>query len=273
MAGTEKRQLVLNAFFMRFGHHPAAWRHPSSTATGRPDVGYWVELAKLAEHAKFDAFFLADFIGRSGENLEQLSRMGGAFQFEPLTLLSAIAIATRHIGLIATINTNFSEPYNVARSLASLDHISGGRAGWNVVSSLSEATVKNFGIQDARDHAARYERADEFLTVTKALWDSWEDDAFDHPDRQAGTFFDPRDGHLLRHQGKYYSVEGLLDVARPIQGYPVIVQAGNSETGREFAARIAEMTYSSAQSLEVAQAYYADVKGRMARNTAGTPTI
>lgn len=248
---------------MRFGHHPVAWRHPSARGSGRPDLAYWTRLARLAEHARFDAFFMADFIGRSGDRLEQLSRDGLAFQFEPLTLLSTIAGATDRIGLIATVNTNFSEPYNVARSLASLDHLSGGRAGWNLVSSLSDATALNFGQKQPLGHAERYERADEFLGVTKALWDSYEDDAFDVPDRTNGSFFDPRDAHPIAHEGKYFSVQGLLDVARPIQGYPVIVQAGNSETGREFAARVAEMTYSSAQSLEVARGYYNDVKSRM----------
>lgn len=261
----QRRQLVLNAFFMRFGHHPAAWRHPSSTGTGRPDVGYWVRMAQLAERAKFDAFFLADFIGNSGANLDQASRQGRSFQFEPFTLLSAIASVTSHIGLVATVNTNFSQPYNVARLLSSLDHISGGRAGWNVVSSFSPGTAKNFGIDQGREHAERYERAAEFFDITKGFWDSWDDDAFDHPDRDAGIFHDPAAAHLFRHEGKYYKAEGLLDIPRPIQGYPVIVQAGNSDTGREFAARIAEMTYSSAQSLEVARGYYNDVKGRMAK--------
>lgn len=261
-----KRQLVLNAFFMRFGHHPAAWRHPSATGSGRPDPHYWVRLAKLAEQAKFDAFFLADFIGRSGGNLEEASRRyTGSFQFEPLTLLSLIAGATERIGLIATINTNFSEPYNVARALASLDHLSGGRAGWNIVSSLNEATAQNFGRAQLLSHGERYERADEFVALSKQLWDSWDDDAFDHPDRARPRFFDPRSAHPLEHRGKYFSARGLLDVARPLQGYPVLVQAGNSDTGREFAARIAEMTYASAQSLDVAKAYYADVKGRMAK--------
>jgi FMN-dependent oxidoreductase (nitrilotriacetate monooxygenase family) len=260
-----KRQLKLNAFFMRFGHHPAAWRHRSSSDGGRPDIDYWVRLAKLAEAARFDTYFMADFIGRTGDKLEQLSSMGLAFQFEPLTLLSAVAAHTKHIGLVATINTNFSEPYNVARVLASLDHLSGGRAGWNVVSSLSEATAANFGMARPLGHDERYERASEFFDVTKALWNSWDDDAFDRPDRASGSFFDPASGHPVHHRGPHFSVDGLLDVARPIQGYPVIVQAGNSDTGREFAARIAEMTYSSAQSLAVAQGYYSDIKGRMAK--------
>jgi FMN-dependent oxidoreductase (nitrilotriacetate monooxygenase family) len=261
MAG--KRQLVLNVFFMRFGHHPAAWRAPGVTATGRPDVAYWVEMAKLAERAKFDTFFMADFIGRSGDKLQQTSRQGGSFQFEPLTLLSAIAAHTRDIGLVATVNTNFSEPYNIARQLASLDHLSGGRAGWNVVSSYREDTARNFGIKELRGHGERYERADEFVQVVKRYWDSWDDDAYDHPDRAAGLFFDPQAAHPQQHEGVNFSAEGLLDVARPLQGYPVLVQAGNSDTGREFAAKVGEMTYSSATSLEVAKAYYDDVKSRL----------
>jgi FMN-dependent oxidoreductase (nitrilotriacetate monooxygenase family) len=259
------RHLVLNAFFMRFGHHPAAWRHRTSSGSGRPDTRYWQRLAKLAESAKFDSFFIADFIGSAGTNLEQRSRMGMSFQFEPLTLLANIAAVTDRIGLVATVNTNFSEPYNVARSLASLDHISGGRAGWNVVSSFSDATGKNFGLPSSPEHSERYDRAAEFVELTKKLWDSWEDEAFDRPDRQAGLFFDTRDAHVVSHRGRHFSVDGLLDVARPVQGYPVIVQAGNSETGREFAAQVAEMVYSSAQSLDVARGYYSDVKGRLSK--------
>lgn len=256
------RYMVLNAFFMRFGHHPAAWRHPSSTSSGRPDAGYWIRMAQLAEQARFDTFFLADFIGRSANKLEKSSHHGISFQFEPFTLLANIAAHTRHIGLVATVNTNFSDPYNVARQFASLDHISGGRAGWNVVSSFGEHTRLNFG-REPRTHEERYERAEEFLNLTKALWDSWEDNTFDQPDRGQGIFFDHRQAHPVNFKGKYFQSAGLLDLPRPIQGYPVIVQAGNSDTGREFAARVAEMTYCSAQSLAVAQAYYADVKGRM----------
>jgi FMN-dependent oxidoreductase (nitrilotriacetate monooxygenase family) len=261
---SKSRQLVLNAFFMRFGHHPAAWRHPSSTGSGRPDIAYWIKAAQLAEKAKFDTFFLADFIGRSASNLEKSSHSNISFQFEPFTLLSAIAAVTENIGLVATVNTNYNLPYNIARQFASLDHISGGRAGWNVVSSYSETTAQNFGLEP-RTHAERYERADEFLSIAKSLWDSWEDDAFDHPNREHGVFFNPKDANPVDIHGKYFSSKGLLDIARPIQGYPVIVQAGNSETGREFAAKIAEITYSSAQSLQVAKDFYADVKGRMAK--------
>jgi len=166
---------------------------------------------------------------------------------------------------VATINTNFSEPYNIARQLASLDHLSGGRAGWNVVSSYREDTARNFGIRELRGHGERYERAEEFVEVAKRYWDSWDDDAYDHPDRAAGVFFDPRSAHAQQHEGTHFAAEGLLDIARPPQGYPVLVQAGNSDTGREFAAKVGEMTYSSATSLAVAKAYYDDVKSRLSK--------
>jgi FMN-dependent oxidoreductase (nitrilotriacetate monooxygenase family) len=262
----KQRKLVLNVFFQRFGHHPEAWRHRGNYGTnGRPNLAFWVELAQRAEAAKFDTYFLADFIGRSGKGLRGQGRGGGSYQFEPFTLLSAIAVQTRHIGLVATVNTNFHHPYNIARQFTSLDHISGGRAGWNIVSSFGEAPAKNFGISEPRSHEERYERAGEVVELVKAYWDSWEDDAFDAPDREAGQFFDPEDAHVVEFRGKYLWSEGLLDMARPIQGYPVFVQAGNSDTGREFAARHAEMTYCSAQTLEDAKAYYDDVKGRMAK--------
>ena len=250
---------------MRFGHRPAAWRHPSASGNGRPNVDYWVKLAVLAEKAKLHTFFLADFIGRSADDLEAHSHMGVAFQFEPISLLSYIAAQTKHIGLVATVNTNFEHPYNVGRVFASLDHVSAGRAGWNVVSSLSPATVQNFGLPRPFTHAERYERAAEFVALSKQLWDSWDDDAFDRPNRAAGRFFEPASARPVRHTGKHFSSAGVLDIARPIQGYPVLVQAGNSDTGREFAAEIAEMIYASAQSLDVAQDYYRDVKGRMAK--------
>ena len=261
-----KRQLALNVFFMRFGHHPEAWRHRGNEGVnGRPDLRFWVRLAQLAEAAKFDTYFLADFIGRSGKGVTGQGRSGGSYQFEPFTLMSAIAVQTQHIGLVVTANTNFHHPYNVARQFTSLDHISGGRAGWNIVSSFGEAPAKNFGVKLTPTHEQRYERAAEFVELVKAYWDSWDDAAFDAPDRASGQFFDPASAHPVEYAGKYLASEGLLDMARPLQGYPVLVQAGNSETGREFAARTAEMTYCSAQTLEEAKAYYDDVKGRMAK--------
>lgn len=266
MTTRQARKLSLNVFFMRFGHHPEAWRHPANRgATGRPDIDFWVGLAQLAERAKFDTFFVADFVGRSADAVQGKGRLSGSYQFEPLTLLSAIALQTKHIGLVATVNTNFTHPYNVARQMTSLDHISGGRAGWNIVSSFQPAPAKNFGVDDGRGHGDRYERAEEFVRLTKEYWDSWDDDAFDSPNAAERQFHKPGSGHPVDHHGKYFASEGLLDMARPIQGYPVFVQAGNSDTGRDFAASVAEMTYCSAQTLEDGQTYYADIKGRMAK--------
>ena len=262
----QPRQLALNIFIQRWGHYPEAWKHPANQPiSARPDPQFYLKLAQIAEQAKFDTFFVADFIGRSGTDLDAVSRRTHSYQFEPFTLLSAIAAVTKHIGLVATVNANFSEPYNVARQFTSLDHLSGGRAGWNIVSSYGEATARNFGHEDPRDHGERYDRAAEFVQLVKDYWDSYDDDAWDRPDIVGGRFFDPAKSHPVQHQGKYLKAEGLLDLPRPIQGYPVFVQAGNSDTGREFAAKHAEMIYASAQTLPDAQTFYRDVKSRMAK--------
>ncbi len=260
-----KRQVKLGVFFLGFGFHPAAWRHPASLAGGNPNIDYWIRLTKLAEQAKFDTVFLADFVGQAGGSPRGQGRNPTGYHFEPLALMSALAAVTKNIGLVATVNTNFSDPYNVARRFAALDHLSNGRAAWNVVSSFSENAAKTIGIDKPLDHSSRYERAAEFVEVAKALWDGWEDDAFAQPNRDEGVYFDSSNAHPLSHRGKYFSVDGLLDSGRPVQGYPVLVQAGNSDTGKDFAARIAEMVYCSAQSIETARAYYADVKGRLAK--------
>jgi FMN-dependent oxidoreductase (nitrilotriacetate monooxygenase family) len=265
MSQPRTRKLVLNAFFMRFGHHAAAWRHPAHSGTSaRPDAEYWIAQAQAAEAAKFHTFFLADFVGRGADNLDEQVRAGHSFQFEPFTLLSAIAARTRRIGLVATVNTNFTHPYTLARQFASFDHLSQGRAAWNVVATLPPQSAKNYGLREI-DHGERYEQAAEFIQVAKSLWDSWEDDTFDAPDRRAGAYFDRNKVHPVKHQGAHYQVEGLLDVPRPIQGYPVFFQAGNSDVGREFAAKHAEGIYASATDLDIAQAYYRDVKGRLAK--------
>jgi FMN-dependent oxidoreductase (nitrilotriacetate monooxygenase family) len=261
----QRKQIALNVFFRAFGHHPGAWRHTDSPNSGQPDLAYWIKLAQLAEQAKFDAVFVADFVGQSANQLDQLAYQPLGYQFEPLTLMTAIAGATERIGLISTLSTNFNEPYNVARRFASIDHISGGRAGWNVVSSLSESSARVFGVDNPPDHATRYQRAGEFVELTKKFWDSWDDGAFGQPDKAAGEFLDIRAAHPVHHRGKFFTAEGLIDIARPVQGYPVIVQAGNSDTGKDFAAEIAEMVYCSAQQLDIGQAYYADVKSRMAK--------
>ena len=264
MSTAAQRHLVLNIFIQRWGHFPEAWKHPSHRPiSARPDPAFYQRLARLAEEGRFDTFFVADFIGRSGDDIDGLSRRGHSYQFEPFTLLGNLAAVTKHIGLVATVNANFTEPYNLARQMTSLDHLSGGRAGWNIVSSYGEATALNFGHQDSREHGERYARAAEYVELVKAYWDSWDDDAWDAPDPVSGRFFDPAKGHLVAHEGQYLRARGLLDLPRPIQGYPVFVQAGNSDTGREFAARFAEMTYASATSLPIAQDYYRDLKRRL----------
>lgn len=258
------RQLSLSVFVQQYGTHAHAWRRPGIRVGGNPDLESWASIVRTLERGKFDFAFFADFVGNGGVDTDGIGRRPRGGGFEPLTLVAALAPLTRHIGLVATVNTNFNEPYNLARRLASLDHLSGGRVGWNIVSSLSEGAAKSFGVAGL-EHGDRYERAAEFVEVAKSLWDSYDDGAFDSPNIETGEFFDPRAVHPTRHHGKHFHVESVLDIARPIQGYPVFFQAGNSDTGREFAAQYAEVVYAAAQSLEEAKAYYSDVKGRMAK--------
>lgn len=263
-AGQHKRQMSLGAFLMETGHHIAAWRHPDTHAAGGLDFAHYAELARIAEHAKFDAIFFADSVSVRDTDLPSLSRTARADHFEPLTLLSALSVVTQRIGLIATVSTSFNEPYNVARKFASLDHLSGGRSGWNLVTSSTETEAHNFSLEQHLDHALRYERAKEFYDVVAGLWDSWEDDAFVR-DKASGIYFDAGKLHVLGHRGKHFSVRGPLNVARSPQGWPVVVQAGASEAGRELAAQTAEVIFVAHQTLDEAQQFYRDVKGRLAR--------
>lgn len=264
MAG-KPRQLALGVFLTRHGHHPGAWRQPSSAVSGRPDFRYWAELVQTAERGKLDTAFFADFVGIAGDSTKGIERRHAFLDFEPLTLTAALAAVTSRIGLVATVNTNFDHPYALARRFAALDHISGGRVGWNIVSSLADGAAKSFGMEQPLSHAERYDRASEFVDVARSLWDSWEDDAFDHADRDSGKYLDADDVHPTHHDGRYFHLSTILDAARPIQGHPVFAQAGNSEVGRDFAARYAEMIYAAAQFLDEAQRFYADVKGRMVK--------
>ncbi|QBD74540.1 LLM class flavin-dependent oxidoreductase [Ktedonosporobacter rubrisoli] len=262
---TKKGQIKLGAFLMNTGHHVAAWRHPNAWAEHGLEFAHYKHLAQTAEQAKFDMVFLADGVAvRRNHDRASLSRSGQIVHFEPLTLLSALAAATEHIGLVATASTTYNEPYHIARKFASLDYLSAGRAGWNVVTSASEAEAHNFNRETHMEHGLRYERAQEFLQVVKGLWDSWDDDAFVR-DKASGLYFEPDKLHVLNHKGKHFSVKGPLNVARPPQGYPVIVQAGASEDGQEFAAQTAEVIFTAQQTLQEAQAFYAAVKGRLAR--------
>ncbi|GCF07030.1 LLM class flavin-dependent oxidoreductase [Dictyobacter arantiisoli] len=262
---SHKGQLKLGAFLMNTGHHVAAWRHPDAWAESGLEFAHYRQLAQTAERARFDMVFLADGVAvRRDQSLDALSRSGQIVHFEPLTLLSALSTVTEHIGLVATASTTYNEPYHIARKFASLDYLSGGRAGWNVVTSASEAEAHNFNREHHMEHALRYERAREFLKVVTGLWDSWDDDAFIR-DKESGVYVDPDKIHVLNHQGKHFGVRGPLNVARPIQGYPVIVQAGASEDGRDFAASTAEVIFTAQQTLVEAQAFYADIKGHLAK--------
>jgi N-acetyl-S-(2-succino)cysteine monooxygenase len=257
-----KEKMKLGVFLYQPGHHVAGWRHPDSRANQALSFQLYAEIVQLAERAKFDLAFLADTVGIWGTDIKDLSR-GGKFvsQFEPLTLLSALSVVTDRIGLVATATTTYNEPFHIARKFASLDHLSGGRAGWNVVTSSNESEALNFSRDAHSAHADRYVRAREFVHVVKGLWNSWEDDAFLY-DKDAGLYFDERKVHVLHHRGEYFSVRGPLNVARTPQGHPVIFEAGQSEAGKAFAAETAEAVFTIQQSLADAQGYYAELKSR-----------
>ena len=254
----------LGLFINPTGHHQAAWRHPSSDADASVNLRHYIQVTQTAEAAKLDAIFLADNQGMRGGPPEVVGRVAQYIAgFEPLTLLSALAPSTRHIGLIATASTTYNYPYQIARKFASLDHLSNGRAGWNIVTSgTATREAENFGTAEHLEHELRYERATEFVELCRGLWDSWDDDAFLR-DRERGIFSDMEKLHVLNHHGKFFDVRGPLNVPRCPQGYPLHVQAGTSSTGMDFAARFAEMMFVSAQSLENAQKLYADVKARV----------
>ncbi|MFV3333055.1 LLM class flavin-dependent oxidoreductase [Pseudomonas sp. NY15437] len=256
------RTLSLGAFLMATGHHVSAWRHPDVPADGGLDFRLYKRLAQVAEAAKFDAVFVADSV--AAPTAEIASRMARSDHFEPLTLLAALAAVTERIGLIGTVTTSYNEPYHVARKFASLDHLSAGRAGWNLVTSDAAAEALNFNRQEHFGHAERYARAREFHEVVTGLWDSWEDDAFTR-DKASGQYYDPAKLHVLNHEGEHFRVQGPLNVARTPQGRPVIVQAGSSETGRELAAQTADVVFTAQTSLAAARDFYNDLKGRLPR--------
>jgi FMN-dependent oxidoreductase (nitrilotriacetate monooxygenase family) len=264
------RQLKLGAFLMATGHHVAAWRHPDVPADAGLDFAHYKHLAQIAEAAKFDALFIADSLAAPIGRIA--SRMARSEHFEPLTLLSALSVVTERIGLIATATTSYNEPYHVARKFASLEHLSGGRSGWNLVTSDNAAEAQNFGRDQHIGHADRYSRAREFHRVVTGLWDSWEDDAFVR-DKLGGTYYQPEKVHVLDHVGEHFRVKGPLNVARSPQGQPVIVQAGSSEAGRELAAETAEVVFTAQTSLAGAQAFYADLKGRLGRYGRSTDSL
>ncbi|MCQ8241805.1 LLM class flavin-dependent oxidoreductase [Rhizosaccharibacter radicis] len=259
---TASRQLHLGAFMRPVSIHTGAWRHPDAVPDANFNFPLLRRLAQRLEAACFDAFFMADHLGVLNLPPQALKRSHTVTSFEPFTLLSALAGATERIGLVATASTSFEEPFHVARRFASLDHLSGGRAGWNIVTTANPDSALNFGYEEQPDHAARYRRAREFYDVVTGLWDSFADDAFIR-DAGEGIYVDPDRMHVLDHRGEHFRVRGPLNIARPVQGWPVIVQAGSSEPGRQLAAETAEVVFAAEATLESGRRFYADVKGRM----------
>lgn len=255
---SKPRQIKFGAMVHGVGHGWGEWRHPDALADASVNFGYYKQQAKLAEAAKFDFVFIADSL-----HIHEKSSPHYLNRFEPLTILSALAATTENIGLVATVTVSYTEPFQVARQISSLDHISGGRAGWNVVTSWLSGTADNFSKGEHPPHAVRYRIAKEHVSVVKGLWDSWEDDAFAR-NKKTGEFFTPGKLHALDHKGEFFSVKGPLNIARSKQGHPLIFQAGTSHDGRNFAAEYSDAIFVHAESLEEAQAYYKDLKTRAA---------
>lgn len=254
-----KRTLRLGAVIHGVGGNSSGWRHPDMPADASVNIEFYKREAIKAEEGKFDFIFIADGLYITEKSIPHFLN-----RFEPVTILSALGAVTSNIGLVGTLSTSYSEPFTVARQFASIDHISGGRAGWNVVTSPLEGSALNFGGKPHPSHPERYRIAEEYLEVAKGLWDSWEDDAFIR-DKESGVFFDPAKLHRLNHQGEYFSVQGPLNIARSKQGQPVIFQAGSSDSGRNLAAKTADAVFTGPESIEEAKAFYRDVKERIAQ--------
>jgi alkanesulfonate monooxygenase len=256
--------MKLGMFMEGIGHHVAAWRDPETSAHGKLDLDHYIDIARTAERGRFDMLFLADTNATFGaDDADVWVRQSSASRLEPLTLLGALAAVTKNIGLVATMTTTYYEPFTIARFFASLDHISKGRAGWNLVTSLAAAEALNFSHSAHASHADRYARAKEFAQVVLGLWDSWEDGAV-IADKEAGLYFDAGKMHFLNHKGKNFQVRGPLMIQRSPQGHPVVVQAGQSEDGRDLAAETAEVVFTVQQDLNQAKAFYADIRKRAA---------
>ena len=261
----QRGHMSLALLFGAAGSHPASWLHPAADLSPPTALAAYAQAARTAERGLLDLFFIADTPAARTDNLPIWSRFPLFMNvLEPVTLLTALAGVTSHIGLGGTVSTSFSEPYNVARQFASLDHLSGGRAAWNVVTSANDYAARNFGHARLAAHADRYRRAGEFVDVVRQLWDTWDDDAF-QLDRASGRYFDPARQHPVAHQGEFFTVHGALNMARPPQGRPVIIEAGASDTGQELAARTAELVFSSNNTPEEARRFTEGLKGRMAK--------
>jgi len=259
------RQIKLGMFLRPAAHHIAGWRHPDAWADGGLNFAKYVEMAKNAERGLFDLMFSADALTGERYDRDTLSRTSYVAWIEPMSLLTALAPLTQHIGLVCTATTTYDEPYHIARRFASLDLISGGRSGWNLVTSANTSEAQNFSRDEHLSKPERYRRAHEFVDIVRGLWDSWDDDAFLF-DKQEGRFYDPDRRHVLDHKGEFFHVRGPLTVSRSPQGQPVIVQAGASDHGRQLAAETAEVVFCAHQTIDGAREYYGDVKARMARH-------
>lgn len=253
-------QISLGAFLMGSGHHLAAWRHPQAPA-GALDLAHFRRLAQTAERGLFDAIFFADNLALLGSN-QLVAHTTHGEVLDPLMLLATLAASTERIGLISTVSTSYNDPYLLARRFASLDHLSDGRSGWNLVTSATDQEAQNFGLDQHLEHADRYARAEEFIDVARGLWDSFTDDAFVR-DKTSGRYFDPGKLRTLGHRGEHFRVRGPLNQPRSPQGHPVLVQAGSSEPGKALAARTAEVVFTAQQTLEGAREFYVDLKDRL----------
>ena len=263
------KQLRLGGFFSVPGNHLAGWRHPDAIPTSDMDFQQYAHITQVAEAAKFDTIFFQDTVGVAGSRAlargeRTRAKLSRTVKLEPTATLAALAMVTERIGLVATATTTYNEPYNIARRFASIDHISGGRAGWNLVTSQIEDESENFGFDEHLAHAERYERAEEFYEVVTGLWDSWEDGGLLR-DKKSGVYMDRDKVHFLDHVGKHFKVKGPLNITRSPQGWPVVAQAGSSEAGRELAARTADVVFTAQTKIDEAKAFYADIKGRAAR--------
>ena len=257
---TNQRMMRLGAFLAGTGSNMASWRHPDAVPDAAINLDYYKQLTRRAEEAKLDFVFFGD-----GLYISEKSHPNFLNRFEPLTLLAALAMDTKQIGLAATLSTSYSEPFTVARQFASIDHISDGRAGWNIVTSPLEGSALNYSKAEHPQHDLRYRRAAEYLEVTKGLWDSWEDDAFVR-NKETGQFIDPHKLHRVNHKGEFFSVQGPLTISRSKQGRPILIQAGSSEAGKAFASQVADAVFTGQATIEDAQEFYQDVKGRAVKH-------
>ena len=257
---TNERKMRLGAFLAGTGSNMASWRHPNAVADAAINLDYYRQLTRKAETAKLDFVFFGD-----GLYISEKAHPNFLNRFEPLTLLAALAMDTTKIGLAATLSTSYSEPFTVARQFASIDHISGGRAGWNIVTSPLEGSALNYSKAEHPQHDLRYRMAAEYIEVTKGLWDSWEDDAFVR-NKETGQFIDPEKLHRVNHKGEFFSVQGPLTISRSKQGRPILIQAGSSEAGKDFASQVADAVFTGQANIDDAREFYQDVKGRAVKH-------